>query len=200
VDQTHIELMSVIGSVAQRGWCAATSGNFSARLTASPLRMLMSPSGVDKTLLRVGDLIEVSEKCQVLSGAGKPSAESLLHVAVYEEKGVGSVLHVHSVWNTLASLKFLSKGYLELGGFEFMKAFEGIDTHECSVRIPVFENSQDMNDLSRKVRIVLRSDPQIKAFLLAGHGVYTWGSTASAAFRHLEALEFLFEVVSRNGM
>ena len=35
----------------------------------------------------------------------------------------------------------------------------------------------------------------IYGFLLAGHGLYTWGKTIAEAKRHIEVLEFLFEVV-----
>jgi methylthioribulose-1-phosphate dehydratase len=33
--------------------------------------------------------------------------------------------------------------------------------------------------------------------LLARHGLYTWGQSVAEARRHLEALEFLFEVEGR---
>jgi len=33
--------------------------------------------------------------------------------------------------------------------------------------------------------------------LVAGHGLYTWGQDLAEARRHLEVLEFLFEVALR---
>ena len=32
---------------------------------------------------------------------------------------------------------------------------------------------------------------------MAGHGLYTWGESLAAARRQIEALEFLFEVVTQ---
>jgi methylthioribulose-1-phosphate dehydratase len=32
---------------------------------------------------------------------------------------------------------------------------------------------------------------------MRGHGLYTWGKSLFAAKRHLEALEFMFEVEAR---
>ena len=37
----------------------------------------------------------------------------------------------------------------------------------------------------------------MKGFLLAGHGLYSWGKDIPAAKRHIEVLEFLFEVSYR---
>jgi len=34
-------------------------------------------------------------------------------------------------------------------------------------------------------------------FLMAGHGLYTWGENIAAARRQIEVLEFLFEVVTQ---
>jgi methylthioribulose-1-phosphate dehydratase len=37
-------------------------------------------------------------------------------------------------------------------------------------------------------------------FLLAKHGLYTWGRDLAEARRHIEIHEFLFEVVARSRM
>ncbi len=191
------QLMVMIGRIAARGWAPATAGNYSIRLADNPVRLLISPSGTDKTLLRDEDLLEVSHRAEVLSGSGKTSAETLLHVVTYQERPAMSVLHVHTVWNTILSEHCLPLGAVEIAGYEILKALDGVTTHEHTERIPVFENSQDMTLLSQKVKAELKRDPGVKAFLLAGHGLYTWGKTPADAYRHLEALEFLFEVVVR---
>ena len=35
--------------------------------------------------------------------------------------------------------------------------------------------------------------PDVHGYLIAGHGLYTWGRTVDDALRHVEAFEFLFE-------
>jgi methylthioribulose-1-phosphate dehydratase len=37
----------------------------------------------------------------------------------------------------------------------------------------------------------------IHGFLIAGHGLYTWGSTLAEARRHVEVFEFLFALALR---
>ena len=44
---------------------------------------------------------------------------------------------------------------------------------------------------------MLRNYPVAHGVLLRRHGLYTWGESIAGARRHLEALEFLFEVESR---
>jgi methylthioribulose-1-phosphate dehydratase len=40
--------------------------------------------------------------------------------------------------------------------------------------------------------------PGTHGFLLAGHGLYTWGATVSEALRHAEAFDFLFSCALRH--
>jgi methylthioribulose-1-phosphate dehydratase len=46
---------------------------------------------------------------------------------------------------------------------------------------------------------LLDGDRTAHAFLLQGHGLYTWGRTIGVAARHVEILEFLLEVAGRGG-
>lgn len=157
----------------------------------------MTPSGVDKTRLKATQLIEIDQRGKVLKGKGAPSAEYLLHVALYDGLGVSAILHSHSVWNTILSRAYLSQGRIEMRGYELLKALNGVTTHDHTEIVPILENSQDMNVLSAKVRALCGTSPGMHGFLLAGHGLYTWGDSIYSAYRHLEAFEFLFEVVAR---
>ncbi len=151
VSNSRVELMAIIKRITARGWCPATSGNFSVLLDKSPIRMLITPSGVDKNLVSETDLLEVNEKVEVLSGKGNPTAEGLIHAAVYETRDAKSVLHVHTVANTLLSEKHLKKGFIEISGYEILKAFPNVTTHEHTERIPIFANSQDLKKLSGEI-------------------------------------------------
>jgi methylthioribulose-1-phosphate dehydratase len=46
---------------------------------------------------------------------------------------------------------------------------------------------------------MLAEHPGSHAFLLRGHGLYTWGRDLPEAKRHVEILEFLMEVIGRAG-
>lgn len=188
------EFVSAIRTLSGRGWTPATGGNFSCLLSRDPLEMLMSPSGIDKGQVEQSDLIVVDKGARVLCGAGKASAETLIHNSIYTVLDVGCVLHTHSVPNTILSRRFLDKGYLELSGFEMLKALPGIETHETSIRVPIFANSQDMKALSESITSYLTTYRDSKAILLSGHGLYAWGASITEASRAVEALEFLLEV------
>jgi methylthioribulose-1-phosphate dehydratase len=195
----------VIQDIHGKGWATGTGGNFSAVLQRDPLVLLMAPSGVDKGFVQPQDLIEVDRQGQVIGGEGKASAETLLHLAIVQATQTGAVLHTHSVLNTILSELFLPQGELVLTGYEMLKGLEGIRTHEAIVKVPILPNCQDMEVVSEQARSFLpTADASDRlgcyGFLLAGHGLYTWGETLFQARRHLEILEFLFEVTYRKLM
>jgi len=180
-----------------RGWATGTSGNFSAVLARDPLRLLISRSGVDKGELVPDQVLEVDEAGVVTSGTGRPSDETVVHLAIVRERGAGAVLHTHSVWNTLLSEAAGDGGGLDLEGFEMLKGLSGVATHEHVERVPIVENTQDYARMATEVRRALALYPRAHGLLLRGHGLYTWGRDLAEAKRHVEVLEFLFEVVGR---
>ena len=83
---------------------------------------------------------------------------------------------------------------VELKDYEILKGFSDIKTHEVSVKIPIFANTQDIAAMSIELaEFVRRNDTELRAFLIAGHGMYTWGNTIADAKRHVEVVEFLLE-------
>src|SRR5579862_6209420 len=86
-----------------RGWAPGTGGNFSVVLSPSPLRLLITPSGVDKGRLAASDLLQIDASGHVVAGVGAASAETALHLTIARYTGAGAILHTHSVWNTLLS-------------------------------------------------------------------------------------------------
>lgn len=171
---------------SSRGWVPATSGNFSRRIDER--HIAITRSGVDKGALRAEDLAVLSLDDPIPPGV---SAETPLHVARYRtDPRIGAVMHVHTVAGTVLSRACQAAGSLELRGFEMQKALEGVTTHEAGLRLAVFQNSQDTAALSAFIESALAADG-VPGYLLAGHGMYAWGSDAAQARRHTEALEFL---------
>jgi methylthioribulose-1-phosphate dehydratase len=191
----RLRLAETVRWIYSRGWAPGTGGNYSAVLDRSPLRLLMTPSSVDKGLVQAEDLLLVDGQAEVLEGSGKASAEALIHVAIAEKTDAEVILHTHSVSNTLLSLMPGDRFVLE--GYEMLKALEGIHTHEHTEIVPILDNSQEMVSFSDSVRELFDREPTIHCFLMRGHGLYTWGKSLFAAKRHLEALEFMFEVEAR---
>lgn len=187
------ELVACIHFLHQRGFAPATSSNYSFRLDpGGPITI--SSSGIDKGTFKVEDLMAVDEQGQALEDPRKPSAETLLHTLIYRHQPqVRCVLHTHSVFNTVLSSIFAEKGVLPLEGFEVLKGLEGIKTHASRVEVPIFANSQDIPALAVEIAEYWAEHPSMAGFLLAGHGLYTWGSSIAAAKRQIEVFEFLFE-------
>jgi methylthioribulose-1-phosphate dehydratase len=123
----------------------------------------------------------------------------MLHVVLAELPDTGAVMHTHSIWATLLSDHHFAGGAVEISGHEMLKGLEGTSTHESTIRVPIFENTQDIPALAEQVRDVLsRPDGEpVYGFLIRNHGLYTWGKDVFSARRHVEIFEFLFEVVGR---
>ncbi len=192
--EPRVALIAAMRRLHARGWAEGTGGNFSLVTRREPLRLLMAPSGVDKGLVEADALIEVDEGGQVLSGDGRTSAEFLLHLAFVHARGAGAVLHTHSVTATVLSLAALDAGSIHVGGLEMLKGLSGVTTHEHHEYIPVLPNTQDMDACAGMVAATLTAWPAAHAVLLAGHGLYTWGTDLAEAERHAQILEFLLEV------
>ena len=187
------ELIAAGRFLFERGWVPATSGNFSARLPDG--RLVLTVSGRHKGRLTRDDLLLADADGNSLDDR-RPSAEAQLHVQVYRRFPLaGCVLHPHTVNATLLSR--LHTDRLVLQDYELLKAFPGVDTHECAVTVPIFPNDQDIGRLARRVDEHLAAHDAVHGYLIAGHGFYTWGTTVEDALRHVEAFEFLFDCEMR---
>jgi methylthioribulose-1-phosphate dehydratase len=191
-------LLAEVGrALHARGWAFGTAGNFSAVLRHDPLALAISRSGVDKGRLSPEQILAVDTEGRRVEGEGKPSDETVVHLAVVRERAAGAVLHTHSVWNTLLSEAAGDEGGLALHGLEMLKGLSGVMTHEHEEWVPILPNTQDYARMSRDVTEALRAHPGGHGLLLRGHGLYTWGRDLGEAVRHVEIFEFLFEVVGR---
>lgn len=184
------ELLAAIHFIAGKGWAPATSTNHSIRLS-SPGEFLMSRSGVDKPSFRREDFVRVDQQGRLVAAdvpGAKPSAETELHMEIYRRfPSVGCVLHTHSPLGTWVSRHSPAGVFFE--GWEILKGFEGNSTHEMQEFLPVVPNSQRMADILRSMENHWGKNP--RGFLIAGHGLYTWGQSVTEAKRHVETFEFL---------
>lgn len=165
----------------------ATSGNYSMRLDDGAIALTVS--GYHKGRLTPDMVMRIDADAQPLEDK-KPSAEALLHAQLYAlYPHVNAILHVHSMAGVVLG-RVRSGDNITLAGYEMLKAFPGITTHETSIDIPVFENSQDMNALS--ANITQRGlQAHIPAYLIRDHGFYAWGRTMRETLTICEALEYL---------
>jgi methylthioribulose-1-phosphate dehydratase len=211
LDSIKQDLIQVAHFCAVKGLVPATSGNFSARLENQEI--LISVSGKDKATLAEGDLMlvdflgranlkEDDENAEngVVQPSLKPSAETLLHTQVYRTfPNAKFIAHFHSSSSAVLSKVLLKQGIkaLKLEGFELLKALSGVSTHDHTEILPIFPNNQDIEELADLIQPVIdklaNSEKPLHAYLLAGHGLYTWGSTVCETIRHVDALNTLIE-------
>jgi len=190
LSQRAREIARVGAELAALGWTPATSSNFSMRLDRD--HAAVTVSGRDKGALTPADVMVIDMQARAVDSPLSPSAEAALHAQIYRYfADAGAVLHTHSRTQTVASRLFAGAGLVRLEGYELQKAFAGQATHDAVMEIPVFPNSQDMPQLEAHVDAWLQSGKPLHAYLIDGHGVYTWGRDMAEAKRHLEALEFM---------
>ncbi|MDX9875233.1 MAG: methylthioribulose 1-phosphate dehydratase [Spongiibacteraceae bacterium] len=187
--QSKAERLAAIGrDLYARGWVPATSGNFSTRI--DNVSALVTASGKHKGRLSANDFLAVDLQGNPL-GNGRPSAETLLHTQLYAwQPWIGTVLHCHSPHATVLSMHNRDDS-LELRDYELLKAFRDIDTHETTLSIPIFANTQDIPALAAQVQEHLHAHGNCPAYLIRGHGIYVWGASEEECLRQLEAFDFL---------
>ena len=218
-DTLALTVTNIIHALDARGWTPATSSNFSWRTAEQAQNgpgFWISRSGVEKARFCETDwLLYDPVTNSVTEPDASPSAETALHTWVYgSDPTARCVLHVHSPAAVVVSRGLQSQGYLLLQGWELQKAFAGVDSHDTPVVIPVVANSQQMADITQalgfaqftaKAKAQAKTQAKTKAnaprelpdaviaraFLIAGHGLYAWGTTPEEAYRHVMAAETL---------
>ncbi|MBB3897211.1 methylthioribulose 1-phosphate dehydratase [Roseococcus suduntuyensis] len=173
----------------QRGWVPATAGNISLRLADG--RIAITRSGFHKGFIPEDGAMAVDLHGRPEASNLRPSAETGLHCGIYRRfPAARAALHGHSVPATVLSRR--GGDHLELSGYELLKAFPGLPTHEASIRLPILDNDQDIARLQARVEQVWDAAPDVPpGYILRGHGVYVWGEDMPGALMRLEALEFM---------
>jgi methylthioribulose-1-phosphate dehydratase len=172
------------------GWTPATSSNFSMRIDATHAAITIS--GKHKGRLGRDDIMLIDLDGHAAGTDARPSAETALHTQIYRRwPEMQAVLHTHSRTQSVASRLFAGDGVIRLHGWELQKAITGYHTHDSMLEIPVFPNTQYMPELVAQVDAWLDAGKPLHAYLIDGHGIYTWGRDMAETRRHLEALEFL---------
>lgn len=182
----------------QRGWTLGTSGNFSVLLARKPFRLFITAGGNEMGTLDETNFLELDDDAEILQGFGRPSDETLLHLAIYRLRPrARCILHSHSVWGTVLADKLFVDGSINLHGYEVLKGLSGVNSHDHTERIPIVENSDDNVAQAHVISNVLLEAGDIHGIFIRRHGLFAWGETVAQARRHVEIYEFLFEVLGR---
>ncbi|WP_422124619.1 methylthioribulose 1-phosphate dehydratase [Planococcus sp. X10-3] len=185
------ELADVKDVLAARDWFMGTSGNLAIKVSSEPLQFLVTASGKDKYKRTDEDFLLVDAAGEPVGTTHlKPSAETLLHRAIYNKTGAGCSLHVHTVANNVLSDLYGREGKIDFKGQELIKAF-GLWEEDAVLSIPIIANHADIPRLAEVFEEHLTADKG--AVLIRNHGITVWGKDAFEAKKLLEASEFLFQ-------
>ncbi|MCM3408737.1 methylthioribulose 1-phosphate dehydratase [Metabacillus litoralis] len=189
-NQRWEELADIKRVLAKRDWFPGTSGNLAIKVSDEPIEFLVTASGKDKTK-------ETDEDFLLVNGEGKPvedthlkpSAETLLHVEIFNKTKAGCSLHVHTVDNNVISELYGDKGKITFRGQEIIKAY-GLWEEDAEFTIPIIYNYAHIPTLAENFSEFVKEDAG--AVLIRNHGITAWGRDALEAKKYLEASEFLF--------
>ncbi|WP_298831411.1 methylthioribulose 1-phosphate dehydratase [uncultured Planococcus sp.] len=186
-----LELADVKDELAVRDWFMGTSGNLAIKVADEPLEFLVTASGKDKKKRTDEDFLLVDANGQpAAETALKPSAETLLHCAIYGKTNAGCSLHIHTVANNVISELYGNAGKIDFQGQELIKAF-GLWEEDAILTIPIIPNHADIPTLAAAFEPYIAADKG--AVLIRNHGITVWGKDGFEAKKLLEASEFLFQ-------
>lgn len=182
----------------------ATSGNYSLRSQTSPDIALVSESGIDKSKFTEHNFLPIYYNTREMHPSYVPlnrksSDETDIHLTIYQITNANCVLHSHMLDALLFADLFKGQEYATLKDLELLKGFKGVKTHDLEIKIPLFENTQDIRSLSETIKPAILAQKYSYGLLLRGHGLYVWGESVEEAKRHLEVFEYLFRYYIRAG-
>lgn len=192
----------------EKGWSSGTGGGIS--MVTSPLgaqdHIYVAPSGVQKERLTPGDLFTVTRQGEIVSrpltGDLKVSECLPLFLHAYQRRGAGAVIHSHSMYAMLVTLRPHRFGteYDEYSvtGLEMIKGLRGMGCFD-TLRVPIIENTPKECDLAASMAEAMDAYPGVDAVLVRGHGLYVWGKDWEQAKTQAECLDYLFEATIRLG-
>lgn len=190
VKQRWDELADIKRVLAKRDWFPGTSGNLAIKVSDEPVQFLVTASGKDKTKETDEDFLLVDREGKPVKETHlKPSAETLLHVEIFNKTKAGCSLHVHTVDNNVISELYGDKGSITFKGQEIIKAF-GLWDEDAEFTIPIIYNHAHIPTLAADFSEFVKEDAG--AVLIRNHGITAWGRDALEAKKFLEASEFLF--------
>lgn len=174
------ELVRYSKWLSRLGFTPGTSGNLSVRLDED--RLLVTPTGVSKYLLKAADMVIVNLEGCLLSGSRKVTSEISMHLAVYRDRGdVEAVIHSHPP---------IATGYACAG-----RALDELLCQEAVMTLGVVPLARYATTGTEEVAASLA--PLIRgheAILMANHGVVSYGATLLEAFLKMETVEHLAHV------
>ncbi len=166
--------------LARLGYTPGTSGNLSVRLDGD--RVLVTPTGVSKCLLKAAEMAIVDLDGNQLSGPLHVTSEITMHLAIYHHRrDVRAVIHAHPSTATAFACTGRS-----LDEFLCQEAVMTLG------RVPLAKYAT--TGTSEVAASLVPLIPGHNAILMANHGAVSYGKTLLDAFQKMETLEHLAQI------
>ncbi len=180
-EREHCQEIVEVGRLMwQKGWVAAQDGNISVRLDDG--RILCTPTGVCKGLMKPEDLIVCDAAGSKMEGATGCTTEIAMHVAIYRLRpDVRAVLHAHPP---------VATGFAVAGRPLNRALLPEAIIHLGTVPIAGY----GLPGTAALTEPMLPLIPGHDALLMANHGAVAYGHDVYQAFFHMETVEHLARV------
>jgi L-fuculose-phosphate aldolase len=179
-EELRRELVRFSRWLSRLGFTPGTSGNLSVRLGSR--RLLVTPTGVSKGLVKAHDMVIVDLHGRLLAGSRKVTSEISMHLAVYgQRQDVGAVVHSHPPTATAFACsgraldEVLCQEAVMTVGAVPLASYATTGTAEVAASMRPFISEHD-------------------AILLENHGAVSYGVTLLEAFMKMEIVEHLAHV------
>jgi L-fuculose-phosphate aldolase len=166
--------------LSRLGFMPGTSGNLSVRLDHE--RLLVTPTGMSKYLMRPSDMVIVDLEGRQLTGSRKVTSELSMHLAVYQMRAdIEAVVHSHPPIATA-----------------FACAGRALDEMLCQEAVMTLGSvplaryaTTGTDEVAASLRPFI---PHHTAILMANHGAVAYAPTLLDAFLKMETVEHLAHI------
>jgi L-fuculose-phosphate aldolase len=161
LEELKTEVCAIAKKAQNEGLCRHKSGNFSALDPESGL-IAITPSGIDRDTLTPDGIVLINRNAQVIENplGYKPTSESLMHLAIYENRpDIRAVAHSHPIYAT--SFAILGKPIPAV-------TYEGFTMGLTKARIPVAPYARP--GTPELAQSVVEPCQEANCLLLARHG------------------------------
>jgi len=174
-DELRRDLVRLGKRLYALGFMPGSSGNLSVR--CGPDRILATPTGCSKSLLKPADMVIVDLQGNQLSGSKRVTSEIGMHLAIYHaRKDINAVVHSHPPMAT-----------------GFACAQRALDEPLCAEAImtlgPVPLAPYATTGTDELADSLAPLIPDHSAILMANHGAVTYSDSLLDAFLKMETLE-----------
>jgi L-ribulose-5-phosphate 4-epimerase len=152
--------------------------------------VVIKPSGVPYETMKPADLVITDIEGNLVEGTLRPSSDLSTHLALYRAfAGVNGVTHTHSRYATAWAQAGQEIPCLGTTHADYFRGAVPVTEEMAACDI---ESDYEWNTGQAIIRRFIDLDPlATMAVLVAGHGPFCWGRTASEAAHHAAILEEL---------